>query len=65
MTSNPVAHFDFLNDLLGEAHMDKLRMDRNEIYKTNKLLRKDIAADYRDEVRQKECDPDYEIQSWN
>ena len=26
---------------------------------------KDIAAHYRDEVRRKECDPDYEIQSWN
>ena len=40
-----MAHFhDFLNDLLGEEHMDNLRMDRNEIYKTNKLLRKDIAA---------------------
>lgn len=65
MTSNPVAHFDFLNDLLGEEHMDKLRMDRNEIYKTNKLLRKDIGDHYRDEVRRKELDPDYEIQSWN
>ena len=64
-TSNPVAHFDFLNELLGEAHMDKLRQDRNEIYKTNKLLRKDISDHYRDEVRRKECDPDYEIQSWN
>ena len=23
------------------------------------------SAHYRDEVRRKECDPDYEIQSWN
>tara|TARA_S200002703_G_C3602420_1_gene184951 strand:+ start:175 stop:312 length:138 start_codon:yes stop_codon:yes gene_type:complete len=45
--------------------MDKLRQDRNEIYKTNKLLRKDISDHYRDEVRRKEIDPEYEIQSWN
>ena len=46
--------------------MDKLRQDRNEIYKTNKLLEEGYLADhYRDEVRQKECDPEYEIQSWN
>ena len=64
-TSNPIAFHDWLNDELGEAHMDKLRQDRNEIYKTNKLLRKDISDHYRDEVRRKECDPDYEIQSWN
>ncbi len=47
------------------THMDHLRLVSNEIYKTTKLLRKDIAAHYRDEVRQKELDPDYEIQSWN
>jgi hypothetical protein len=64
-TSNPIAFHDWLDKELGTPHMDKLRMDRNEIYKTTKLLRKDIAAHYRDEVRQKERDPDYEIQSWN
>ena len=64
-TANPIAFHDWLNIELGEAHMDKLRMDRNEIYKTNERLRKEIAAHYRDEVRQKEIDPDHEIQSWN
>ena len=64
-TSMPIAFHDWLDKELGTPHMDKLRMDRNEIYKTTKLLRKDIAAHYRDEIRQKELDPDYEIQSWN
>jgi hypothetical protein len=54
-----------LREMFGDDHMDHLRLVSNEIYKTNKLLRKDIAAHYRDEVRRKELDPDYEIQSWN
>jgi len=65
MTESPVTFHDWLRSMYGDDHMDHLRLVSNEIYKTTKLLRKDIAAHYRDEVRQKECDPDYEIQSWN
>ena len=65
MTSNPIAFHDWLNDELGTAHMDKLRMDRNERYKTTKALRQEISDHYRGEVQRKESDSDYDIQSWN
>ena len=64
-TEQPIAFHDWLREMFGEDHMDHLRLVSNEIYKTTRELRKDIAAHYRDEVRRKEIDPEYEIQSWN
>ena len=33
--------------------------------KTNKEIRKEIAKHYREEVKRKESDPDYQMVSWN
>lgn len=65
MTESPIAFHDFLRSMYGDEAMDKLRLVSNEIYKTNAALRKEISDHYRGEVRAKESDPDYEIQSWN
>ena len=65
MTESPIAFHDFLRHMYGDEAMDKLRLVSNEIYKTNAALRKEISDHYRGEVRAKEADPDYEIQSWN
>lgn len=64
-TESPVQFFDWLRETYGEERLDWLRKANNEIYKTTKELRKEIAAHYRDEVRRKEADPCYVIQSWN
>ena len=65
MTEQPIIFHEWLREMYGDERMDKLRLTSNEIYKTTEAVRKEIAAHYRDEVRRKELDPDYEIQSWN
>ena len=65
MTEQPIIFHEWLRELYGDERMDKLRLTSNEIYKTTEAARKEIAAHYRDEVRRKEIDPEYEIQSWN
>lgn len=64
-TEQPVAWIDFLNQLLGETHMDILREKSRGVLKTNKDIRKEIAKHYREEVKRKESDPDYQMVSWN
>ena len=64
-TEQPVAWVDFLNELLGESHMDILREKSRGILKTNKEVRAEISRHYRQEVRRKESDPNYQMISWN
>lgn len=64
-TEQPVAWLDFLNQLLGEAHMDILREKSRGKLKTNKDLRSEIARHYREEIKLKESDPEYQMVSWN
>ena len=64
-TEQPIAWVEFLTNLYGEAHMDILREKSRGILKTNKEVRAEIAKHYREEVRKKEADPDYQIVSWN
>lgn len=45
--------------------MEILREKSNGFMKDNKATRDEIAKHYREEIRKKEADPDYEIVSWN
>lgn len=63
-TANPVTFYDSLLEWYGEGFMDILREKQNAILKTNKELRAEVSKHYRDEVRKKEIDPSYRIQSW-
>ena len=50
-TANPLDFHNWLHSYLGEGHMELLRERRNQILKTNKALRAEIAAHYRQEFR--------------
>lgn len=64
-TENPVEFHDFLKMYLGEGHMEILREKAQGVLKTNKALRKEVAAHYRAEFRKMEGDFDYVPISWN
>jgi len=65
MTANPLDFYAFLEGELGAPHLENLRLVSNEIYKTNQSLRNEIAAHYREQVRQLEQDENHELLSWN
>lgn len=65
MTEQPLEFYEFLRGILGEAHVDNLRLVSNEIYKTTRPLRAEIATHYRLEVQAMEADENHELQTWN
>lgn len=64
-TAHPLDFHDWLLKLYGEGHLELLREKANSILKTNALLRKEISAHYRGELRKAEKNPLYEIVSYN
>jgi hypothetical protein len=50
-TEHPLEFNDFLEGYLGSGHLDLLRERKNQIFKTNKVIRKEISAHYRAEFR--------------
>jgi len=64
-TENPLEMARLCEQLLGCGHMEILREKSQAILKTTKQLREEVAKHYREEVRQREIDPDYEIISYN
>lgn len=63
-TENPVAFYDWLAITLGEGHLDILREKAQGVFKTTRQIRLEIGRYYREEVRKKEADPEYEIISY-
>ena len=64
-TENPIDFTHWLNEYLGEGHMELLNEKRNNLMKTTKTLRKEIATHYRLEHKQMEADEHYEPVSYN
>ena len=62
---NPIAFHDFLVGLYGQDHMDRLRAASAEIMKTNRNLRLEISAHYREQLKLFYADTTHQIQSWN
>jgi len=68
-TENPLEFAMFCKELLGEGHLDLLREKSNQIYKTTKRIRQEIAKHYREQHRKLSDaildNGDYTIVSWN
>lgn len=64
-TENPIDFTHWLNEYLGEGHMELLNEKRNHLMKTTKTLRKEIATHYRLEFKKMEADEHYEPVSFN
>lgn len=64
-TANPLEFTKWLEDTLGQGHMDMLREKWQVLMKTNKLLRKEIAKHYREEFKKMDEDENYEPISYN
>lgn len=64
-TANPLEFTAWLEQYLGEGHMQLLREKWQVLMKTNKLLRKEIAKHYREEYKKMEQDPNYKPISYN
>ena len=60
-TANPLDFHQWLHAYLGEGHMELLRERKNQIFKTTKAIRAEIAKHYREEYRKLEADPNYKI----
>lgn len=63
-TENPVQFSDWLNQYFGEGHMDLLREKRNQIFKANDMVKKEISAHYRGELKKLTENPEYKPQSY-
>lgn len=63
-TANPLDFHHWLHSYLGDGHMEILLEKRNQIFKTTKAIRSEIAAHYRQEYRKAEQDPGYKIISY-
>ena len=68
-TENPLEFAIFCRQLFGQGHLDLLREKSNQIYKTNKRIRQEIAKHYREQHRLLSDamldNGDYTIISWN
>lgn len=64
-TENPIDFAHWLNQYLGEGHMELLNEKRKVLMKTTKALRKEIAKHYREERYKMEKDDDYKPVSYN
>ena len=64
-TEHPLAFHAFLVELWGEGHLELLNEKRNQILKTNKQTRKEIAKHYREEFRRMEKTGLTDLVSWN
>jgi len=64
-TANPLEFTKWLEETLGQGHMDMLREKWQVLMKTNKLLRKEIAKHYREEFKKMDEDENYEPISYN
>lgn len=64
-TANPLEFTKWLEETLGEGHMEMLREKWQVLMKTNKQLRKEIAKHYREEYKKMDEDENYEPVSYN
>ena len=64
-TANPLEFTRWLEDTLGEGHMEMLREKWQVLMKTNKQLRKEIAKHYREEFKKMDVDEKYQPISYN
>jgi hypothetical protein len=64
-TANPLELTKWLEETLGEGHMEMLREKWQVLMKTNKQLRKEIAKHYREEFKKMDEDENYEPVSYN
>lgn len=64
-TANPLEFTRWLEDTLGEGHMEMLREKWQVLMKTNKQLRKEIAKHYREEFKKMDEDEKYDPISYN
>jgi hypothetical protein len=64
-TANPLEFTAWLQEELGEGHMEMLREKWQVLMKTNKELRKEIAKHYREEFKKMDEDENYEPVSYN
>ena len=64
-TANPLEFTRWLEETLGEGHMEMLREKWQVLMKTNKQLRKEIAKHYRQEFKKMDEDEKYEPISYN
>jgi hypothetical protein len=64
-TENPTEFTAWLLEYLGIGHMDMLLEKKNQLMKTNKQLRSEIAKHYRLEHRKMESDEHYSPVSFN
>ena len=64
-TANPLEFTKWLEETLGEGHMEMLREKWQVLMKTNKELRKEIAKHYREEFKKMDKDEKYEPISYN
>lgn len=64
-TANPLEFTSWLEETLGQGHMDMLREKWQVLMKTNKKLRLEIAKHYREELKKMDEDENYEPVSYN
>jgi hypothetical protein len=64
-TANPLSFSSWLQSYVGPGHLDMLREKWNVLMPTNKKLRAEIAAHYREELKKMEQDEDYSPISYN
>jgi hypothetical protein len=64
-TANPLEFTKWLEETLGQGHMEMLREKWQVLMKTNKELRKEIAKHYREEFKKMDQDEKYEPISYN
>jgi transcription elongation factor Elf1 len=64
-TANPTEFTDWVEDTLGEGHLSILREKWQVLMPTNKLLRAEIAAHYREEHKKMTKDKNYKPVSYN
>ena len=64
-TANPLEFTAWLEETLGQGHMEMLREKWQVLMKTNKQLRKEIAKHYREEFKKMDVDEKYQPISYN
>lgn len=63
-TENPLDFQHWLSTHLGEGHLDLLREKKNQIFKTTKAIRLEIAKHYREEFRRMESENTTDLVSY-
>jgi len=64
-TENPLEFHSWLESYLGHGHIEMLNEKRREVFKTNKLIRSEVASHYREQFSAMDDNQEFEPVSYN